>query len=116
MTVLLVAVAGATGALSRYGIGRAVGPRDFPWATLGINLAGSLVLGWVVHRAVQRAWSTELTTAIAIGYLGAFTTFSTFSNEALTLLRDDRATAALAYVAVSMIGGILAAAAGYHLA
>src|SRR5688572_8832808 len=44
--VLLIAVAGAAGALARYGIGTAVGPRDFPWQTLGINLAGSFALGF----------------------------------------------------------------------
>lgn len=116
MTVLLVALAGAAGALSRYGIGRAVGMRDFPWVTLAINVAGSFVLGWFAHRALQRAWSTETIVAVAVGYLGAFTTFSTFSNETWTLLRTDRAWAALAYVALSMTGGVLAAAAGYKLA
>jgi CrcB protein len=116
VTIVLVALAGAAGALSRYGVGRAVGTRDFPWATLGINLAGSFALGWVAHRALQRDWSTETTTAITVGFLGAFTTFSTFSNETWTLLRTDRAGAALTYVAVSMIGGVVAAAAGYKLA
>lgn len=116
MTVLLVAMAGAAGALSRYGIGRAVGLRDFPWITLGINLAGSFALGWFAQRAVQRDWSTEVVAAVAVGFLGAFTTFSTFSNETWTMLRSDRPGAALAYVALSMIGGVVAAAAGYKLA
>ncbi|MFV0308950.1 MAG: fluoride efflux transporter CrcB [Desertimonas sp.] len=115
MTVILVAVAGAIGAVSRYGVGRAIGPRAFPWATLGINLVGSFALGWVVQRALQRDWSTETTTAITVGFLGAFTTFSTFSNETWTLLRTDRAGDALAYVAMSMIAGVAAAAVGYRL-
>lgn len=116
MSFVFVALGGAVGALSRYGIGRAVGVRAFPWVTLGINLAGSFALGWVIQRSVQRAWSADVSAGIAAGFLGAFTTYSTFSNEVFTLLRTDRATAALAYVAVSMIGGILAAAAGYRLA
>lgn len=116
MTVVLVALAGAAGALTRYGVGRAAGVRTFPWATLGINLVGSFALGWVAHRAVQREWSSEATTALTVGFLGAFTTFSTFSNETWTLLRTDRAGAALGYVAVSMIGGVVAAAGGYRLA
>ena len=114
--IVLVALAGAAGALSRYGLGRAVGTRDFPWATLGINLVGSFALGWVAHRALQRDWSAATTTAITVGFLGAFTTFSTLSNETWNLLRTDRAGMALTYVALSMIGGVLAAAAGYQLA
>ena len=54
--VVLIAIAGAAGALSRYGIGSAVGGRSFPWATLGINLAGSFALGLVLHLAQLRDW------------------------------------------------------------
>lgn len=116
MSYVLVALAGAVGALSRYGIGRAVGVRSFPWVTLGINLAGSFALGWVIQRSVQRAWSADVSAGIAAGFLGAFTTYSTFSNEVVTLLRTDRAGAALTYLALSVIGGIATAAAGYKLA
>lgn len=115
MTVFLVAIAGAAGAVSRYGIGRAIGVRSFPWGTLVVNLVGSFALGWVIQRSVQRAWSAEVSAAVAAGFLGAFTTFSTFSNETWTLLRTDRAGTALTYVAISLIGGVLAAAAGYRL-
>jgi CrcB protein len=57
-----------------------------------------------------------LTTALGVGFLGAFTTFSTFSVETQTLVRDGRAAAAGAYVAVSVIAGVALAAAGYTLA
>ncbi|MGH9154989.1 MAG: fluoride efflux transporter FluC [Acidimicrobiales bacterium] len=50
---------------------------------------------------------------IAVGFLGAFTTFSTFSYEAYTLFRTDRAGTAAIYVTVSLVGGVVAAAAGY---
>jgi CrcB protein len=113
MQVILIAVAGAAGALSRYGIGSAVGPRSFPWATLGINVAGAFALGLVVRVALLRDWPTTLTFPIAIGFLGAFTTFSTFSVETFELLRSDRAPAAAAYVGVSVLGGVTAAAIGY---
>ena len=114
--VLLVALAGAAGALARYGLGTLVGPRDFPWATLGINLAGSFVLGFVVRVGALRGWSDLLTIALGVGFLGAFTTFSTFSVETQSMLRDGRATAAGLYVAASLVGGVALAAVGYSLA
>jgi CrcB protein len=114
--VVLIAIAGAAGALSRYGIGSAVGGRSFPWSTLGINLAGSFALGLVLHLARLRDWPQDLTLPIAVGFLGAFTTFSTFSVETFDLLRADRALEAAGYVAVSVLGGLAAAACGYAVA
>ncbi len=114
MRALFVAVAGATGALSRYAISAAL-PRPeggFPWATLAINLAGSLVLGLVVAIAPGR-WSEELRLGIGVGFLGAFTTFSTFSVEAGALVRAGQARSAAAYVVVSVLGGLALAAGGY---
>jgi len=113
MTTVLVAVAGAAGALGRYGIGRAIGVRWFPWATLGINLAGSFLLGLALVLAVERDWSDVRTVPLAVGFLGAFTTFSTFSYETFALLRTDRPAEAAVYVLSSVAGGVLAAAAGY---
>jgi fluoride exporter len=114
--VALIGIAGAVGALSRYGIGTWIGVRSFPWSTLAINLAGSLALGFIAHRAIARGWSETTTLPLTVGFLGAFTTFSTFSNETWTLLRTEQAGLALAYVAASVLGGLLAAAAGYALA
>jgi CrcB protein len=113
MTVVLVAVAGAAGALSRYGVGHLVGPRTFPWATLGINLVGSFLLGVLWRAGLEHRWSDAVMTPLGLGFLGAFTTFSTFSNETMDLLRTDRPLAAGSYVAASVLGGLLAAAAGY---
>jgi len=109
-------MAGAVGAMSRYGLGVAVGVRSFPWATLGINVTGSLALGFVVAFGVERGWSDIKLLPITVGFLGAYTTFSTFSYETFTLLRENRAPTALTYVAASLIGGLLAASAGYALA
>ena len=116
MKVALVALAGAAGALARYGIGVAVGVRSFPWATLGINLTGSFVLGLILTAGTERGWPETTTVPLAIGFLGAYTTFSTFSFESYTLLRTDRAAMALVYVSVSVVGGILAAGLGYATA
>ena len=116
MRLLLIGVAGAAGALTRYGLGVAVGVRSFPWATLGINLTGSLVLGFVLAMGLERNWSDTWVVPIAVGFLGAYTTFSTFSYETYTLLRTDRLMTASVYVVASVVGGLLAAAAGYGAA
>ena len=116
MKVLLVGVAGAAGALGRYGVGVAMGTRSFPWPTLGINLIGSFLLGLLMTFGIERDWPDTTTTPLTIGLIGGFTTFSTFSYEAYTLLRDDRAPAAAVYVAASVVGGVLAAACGYAAA
>jgi fluoride exporter len=114
--VVWIAIAGAGGALSRYGIGMAFGGRTFPWATVGVNVAGSFLLGLLLRVAELRAWSNTVTLPLAVGFLGAFTTFSTFSWETTNLLREARTGAAAAYVAMSLVGGVLAAAAGYAVA
>ena len=113
MHLLLVAVAGAVGALCRYGIGLAVGPVGFPWVTLGINVGGSFLLGVLV--AVLPAPDNPVGAVIGTGLLGAFTTFSTFSVETVTLVRDGRLEAAAAYVLASLVLGVAAAGVGLVL-
>lgn len=112
MKHLGVALAGALGALTRYWIGAAVGTVAFPWPTLGINLVGSFLLG-VLLGVAPGQWNATLTTALAVGFLGAFTTFSTFAYETQSMLRAGRGMAALAYVVVSVVIGVAAAGAGY---
>jgi CrcB protein len=114
--IVLIAAAGAAGALSRYGIGVLVGVRSFPWATLGINLTGSFLLGLVVAVGLEREWPDTTLLPLSVGFLGAYTTFSTFSYETFTLLRTDRAPLAFVYVVASLVGGVLAAGAGYATA
>jgi len=116
MTNALIALAGATGALLRYRIGLAVGARSFPWATLGINVSGCFLIALVLGGPLASRWGTSTTAAVTIGLLGSYTTFSTFGYETFTLLRTDRVGAALAYVGASLVGGLLAAAAGYGVA
>jgi CrcB protein len=114
--IALVGAAGAVGALTRYWIGTAVGVRSFPWATLAINVVGSFLLGVVLGGPGASRWSTTATTAVAVGFLGAFTTFSTFAFEATALVRDDRAGTAFAYVAASLGLGLAASALGFVVA
>jgi CrcB protein len=113
VTTMLVAVAGAIGALVRYRIGIAVGGRCFPWPTLGINISGCFVLALVLACPGAARWSSAATTALAVGLLGAYTTFSTFGYETLTLLRTGRTAAAGSYVVLSLVGGLAATALGY---
>lgn len=113
MTVVFVALAGAVGSVLRYRIGLAVGVRSFPWATLAINLSGSFVLALVLAGPGGSRWSPATTTAVAVGLLGAYTTFSTFGYETVSLVRGGRIAPALAYVSLSLIGGLAATALGY---
>ena len=116
MTAFFVALAGAAGALARYQVSQLVGARTFPWSTLGINIAGSFLLGALVRLAAERGWPESTTVPIGAGFLGAFTTFSTFSVETHAMVRAGRPVAAVTYVTVSVVGGVLAAGAGYALA
>jgi len=116
LKVALVGAAGALGALARFWVGSAIGVRSFPWATLGINVLGCFLLGAVLGGPGSGRWSATATTAVAVGFLGAFTTFSTFAFEATALVRADRAATALAYVASSLALGLGASALGYVLA
>jgi CrcB protein len=110
---LVVAIGGATGATLRYGVGRLAGSHGFPWVTLGINVLGCFALAWLLAGPTRHHLSETTTVGLAIGLLGAFTTYSTFGWEAYALARTDRLPAAAAYVAASLVLGIGASALGY---
>ncbi len=119
MTLLVVALGGATGAIARYllsGWVQATSGGSFPWGTLLVNASGCLALGFVA------VWLQTLVSAdgpralITIGFLGSFTTFSAFSFEALTLLRAGEWWRAGGYTLGSVAIGILAVALGAALA
>lgn len=116
MRYLFVALGGAMGAMARFGVNQAVGPRSLPWSTLLINLTGSFALGAFVFVATERGWSPELSLGVGVGFLGAYTTFSTFTWETFDLGRTDRVLTAALYVGLSVSLGVLAAAAGHHFA
>ena len=110
-----LAVGGALGALGRYWVTGWVhqwGGPGFPWGTLGVNLIGSFLLGFVVQTSVIAGWSAELRLFVAVGFLGAFTTFSTMAYETLELLRAGQGTEALAYVGLNLVLGVLLVALG----
>jgi len=115
-----IAAGGALGALGRWGMANLVvilTGRAFPWATLAVNVLGSLLMGAmfiaiVQNEAVRREWESVLT----VGFLGAFTTFSTFALETAVLLEAGRNVAAMAYVAASVMLCTLGVAVGWWLA
>jgi fluoride exporter len=116
MRVLLIGLAGAAGATSRYGVHLLVGVRPFPWSTLAINVLGSFLAGFVLAFAASRNWPLSVVAPVTAGFLGAFTTFSTFAWETLTLGRADRMLEAVGYVTASVVLGLVAVWAGFRLA
>jgi fluoride exporter len=96
-TLFGVAVAGALGALARYGLGDVLSRRfpGFPWATLLINVTGSFLLGAVFVILTERtSASPAFRSTVMIGLIGSYTTFSTFSLETVRLLQEGSAAAA----------------------
>ena len=112
MTVLLVAVAGAVGVVARYGISTPFHGTTLPWITVAINVAGSFLLGILVS---SHTFSDDARTVLGVGFLGGFTTFSTFSVQAFLDLEAGEPLRAFAIVAISVAAGLLAAAGGYYL-
>lgn len=112
-------VGGALGTLARYGLEHAVvaDPRGFPWATLTVNVVGSFLLGAVVTVVVGRLPRDRyVRPLLAVGFCGGFTTFSTFVVEIDQRIQHGSTTVAVAYLAVTVVGGLGAALAGITLA
>jgi fluoride exporter len=107
-----VAIGGAAGVLARYGLGTAVSNDARPWLTVAINVSGSFLLGLLV--SVGDWFSPEVRTALAVGLLGGFTTFSTFSVDVFTDIESGRGGEAALYLGLSVALGVGAAAAGYY--
>lgn len=103
--VLLVFSCGGAGCVARYLIGLAVGPRAFPYATLIVNLVGSLLIAFILEIALQRRdVSATVQLALTTGFLGGFTTYSSFNLETTRLMTDGHATRGLANIAVTVLG------------
>ena len=113
MTTALVALGGVIGVLGRYGIARLTLHSDaLIWSTVGINVAGSFLLGLL---AAGQWFSRDVREGLGVGLLGGFTTFSTFSVQVVLEADAGKPGKAALYVAASVVGGIAAAAAGYAL-
>ena len=116
---LAVAAGGVVGTLIRFGVSTWVAahwPRHFYLATLAVNLLGCLVIGYLYASFLQRSdLPPELRSGLIIGFLGALTTFSSFSLDGLRLLESGQPATAFGYIGVSVMGGLLAAWAGLAL-
>ena len=116
MTLLLVLVGGAVGALTRYLTDRALQSSPevaLPWGTLTVNVVGSLVLGALA------GWGTQLPgwvgPLVGAGFCGALTTYSTFGIESVRMARSGARAYLAVYVAATIAGGLGGAAAGWAL-
>jgi CrcB protein len=120
-----VAVGAGLGSVCRAGLDRTVmrrvGLPRLPWATLAVNVVGSFILGFVLGwsaqvgagASVDRAESARtIELIIGIGFAGGLTTFSTFSWESWSLIREGRGRGMLAYAALTIVLGLVAVALG----
>ena len=117
--LILATIGGAIGSGARHlvnvGMTRALGP-GFPWATLTVNVVGSLLMGFLVDMILRRfGGSPEMRTFLATGILGGFTTFSAFSLDISTLLGRGETGAAIGYIIASVAISLLALYAGLAL-
>jgi fluoride exporter len=98
MTMLLVMVAGSFGAVCRAVVAHAVAmrlPSHMPWGTLAVNLIGSFALGALFVTASRLGWPSSATAALGAGFLGAFTTFSTWMYETVRLIEEHHVRVAM---------------------
>jgi CrcB protein len=120
LRLLLIATFGAAGTLARYGLQGLVQIRigsTFPFGTLLINLTGCFLLGLIGQATLNRMIvPPEWRVAIAVGFFGGYTTFSSFGWETAKMLESGEWLRAITYVATSVIVGLLLSVAGIHLA
>lgn len=118
MIPIYVAVGGAFGALARYGLGGLIQARSgstYPWGTWVVNVVGSLLIGFSMRVLEGVPASPEVRALVTIGLLGGFTTFSTFSYEAVALLQARAWVSAAAYALGSVTVGLAAVLVGIWL-
>ena len=113
--LLAIFAGGCAGALARAGL-LELAPTHagrWPWATFGVNVAGSLLLGWV---ATHRSPASRPRALIGTGFCGALTTFSTLQLELLEMLDAERVGVAVLYVGGSVVAGLVGVALGVRAA
>jgi len=120
MTIVWLGCAGALGAMARYGVTLAMtrwAGTGFPWGTLAANLAGCFALGFLAEFAFEHPeTATRARAVIGTGFLGAFTTFSTFGVETFRAFEAGNWGVAAANVGLNVLGGLLLVAAGFAAA
>lgn len=114
--ILMVALAGGLGALARFGIVRATGGlfgHQFPWGTVTVNVLGSFLFGLVFSLSPPLSPTAKL--VILTGFMGAFTTFSTYAFESVEAMERGFWMAALGSMALQNVAGLIAVAGGLSL-
>ena len=115
MLFLYIAAGGALGTVARFALSGWVYDRagaGFPWGTLAVNVAGSLLIGFVLRMLDVMAVTPEMRGFLTVGLLGGFTTFSTYTWETVTLAREGQWAAAGSYSIGSLLLGVLAVLVG----
>ncbi len=119
LKLLWIALAGGIGTLCRYGLGGLVHQfvsRVFPWGTAVINILGCLAIGLLSEWMLRREWVTgEMRVVVLIGFLGGFTTFSSFVFETGRLMQDSEWLLALGNVSLQNVVGLAALFVGLKL-
>jgi CrcB protein len=117
--LLWICLAGAAGTGARYLVALWAAQRlgsVFPYGTLIVNLAGCFVIAALMHAALLLGWSPTLRAALTIGFLGGFTTYSSFNYETMQLLEEGAPATALLNVGATFVGGFMAGWLGLVLA
>ena len=120
LRIVLIGFAGLMGTLARYALSGFVARRfgeTFPTGTLLVNVIGCFLAGFLFYLFQERFLVSELTrTAVMIGFLGGFTTFSSYALQTMTLLRDGEVFLATVNIALSNVVGLFTVWAGYSFA
>jgi CrcB protein len=106
-----ICVAGAAGTSARYLIAVWAAQRlgsAFPYGTLIVNLIGCFVIAALMHAALALGWSPTVRAAVTIGFIGGFTTYSSFNYETMRLFEEGAALAAAVNLGVTILGGVAA--------
>ena len=116
--ILLVALGGAVGSVARYSVGRVMGPTadsSIPWHTFVVNATGAFAIGLLLVLAARQGWPGWWRPLLAVGVLGGYTTFSTFSLEVVELSLRGMQLQAAAYALGSLAAGVVGAYGGIML-
>ena len=116
MKIILVAVGSGLGGVLRYLVPCWIGAsKGFPWATLTVNVVGSLLIGLLSGLLARHGGSSaeSIRCFAVVGFCGGFTTFSTFSNETFRMLENNQWLSAAGYVGISVAAGLAAVFVGY---
>ena len=113
--LLFVFLGGGAGSILRYMVSRWLNTSFFPWGTLAVNIIGCFLVSLFGTWIARQSLPTDLRLLMVVGLCGGFTTFSTFGNETMTMLRHGHLLLSFIYIFLSVAAGIAAAYIGAKL-